>query len=155
MFVNQKPTDGVALLTAIDTASSSTAQTSAWVEASFFHAFLALVDVGVFGSSATVDFKVRQAKDSSGTGAKDITGKAITQLLAAGGNDVQAMINVRAEDLDSANGFNFIGLTLTVGTAASQVAALLLGFFPRFQPPVDPNASPAVQYGNASVVQIV
>jgi hypothetical protein len=155
MYTNQKPTDGLAVLTTIDPVSTGATVTGSWVPAAYFHAFLALIDVGVFGASATVDFKVRQAQDSSGTGAKDITGKAITQLVAAGGNNRQAMINVRSDDLDTNNGFGFINISATVGTAASLISAALLGVFPHVQPPVDASASPAVNFGASSVAQIV
>jgi hypothetical protein len=39
--------------------------------------------LGVLGASATVDAKLQQATDNSGTGVKDVTGKAITQLVKA------------------------------------------------------------------------
>ena len=161
MTPNQLPTDGVALLTALDPVSSSAAQTSAWVAVQNFHSFLALVDVGAFGASATVDFKLMQAKDNSGTGSKALTNastgatKAITQLLAAGGNNRQAFINARASDLDQLNGFGYIAMVLTVGTAASLVSAELLGFYPRFEPPVDSAANPAINLGASTVAQIV
>jgi hypothetical protein len=160
MTPNQLPTDGIALLTAIDAASSSAAQTSAWVAVQNFHSFLAMVDAGVFGASATVDFKLMQAKDASGTGSKALTNastgvaKAITQLLAAGGNNRQAFINARAQDLDQLNGFGFIAMVLTVGTAASLVSGYLFGVYPRFEPPVDSAANPAINLGATSVAQI-
>jgi hypothetical protein len=37
---------------------------------------IAVIKTGVLGASATVDAKLQQATDSSGTGVKDITGKA-------------------------------------------------------------------------------
>lgn len=160
MTPNQLPTDGIALLTAIDAASSSAAQTSAWVAVQNFHSFLAMVDVGVFGSSATVDFKLQQATSSGGAGAKALnnasTGvaKAITQLLAAGGNNRQAFINARASDLDQLNGFGYIAMVLTVGTAATLVSGYLFGVYPRFEPPVDSAASPAINLGASTVAQI-
>ena len=68
-------------------------------------------------------------------------------MLAAGGNNVQAEINVDAQELDAANGFAYVQLTVTVGTAATGTAAALLGVNPRFAPASDFNA--------ASVAQIV
>ena len=52
-----------------------------------------------------------------------------------------------AEELDTDNGFNFVGLTITVGTATSDVAGMILAF--------DPRNAPASDNDNASVVEIV
>jgi len=156
MTPNQLPSDGVAVLTTLDPASvaASTVVTS-WVPVQNFHSFLALLETGVLGASATLDAKLRQASDSSGTGAKDITGKALVQIVKASGDNKQAMINARASDLDQANGFGWIALSVTIGTAASIFGAQLLGFYPRFEPPKDAGASPAINLGSANVVQIV
>lgn len=119
--------------------------TTGWVSMAAFHQIAALIAVGTFGASATVDAKLQQAQDSGGTGVKDITGKAITQMLAAGGNNKQVTIECRDTDLDVANGFGFVRLSLTVGTAATQTAAFLLGALPIFEP-----ANP---FNNTSVTQ--
>jgi hypothetical protein len=96
---------------------------------------LALIQSGVLGTGATLDAKLQQATDASGTGAKDVTGKAITQLTQAGsGSAKQAIINLRPEDLDVNNGYAYVRLSVTVGVAASLTAAQLLGFNPRFAP---------------------
>lgn len=161
MTPNQLPTDGLALLTSLDPVSSVAAQTSAWVAVQNFHSFLALLSVGAFGASATVDFKLMQATSSGGAGSKALTNastgvaKQITQLLAAGGNGRQAFINARASDLDQANGYGFIAMVLTVATAASLVEGALMGFYPRFEPPVDAAANPAINLGASTVAQII
>jgi hypothetical protein len=155
MFANAKLTDVSALLGAIDAVSTATTVTTGWVPVADFHEFCFIVDAGVFGSSATVDAKIQQALDSSGTTPKDVTGKAITQLLAAGGNNRQAFINLRPEDLDTNNAYCFIRGSITVGTAASLVAGILLGYAPRLMPTVDAGANPAVNLGASTVAQIV
>lgn len=156
MGPNQRPTDGLALLAAINPASQAAGTAnSGWVSMANFQRALGEIDVGVFGSSATVDSKFQQAQDSSGTGAKDITGKAITQLLAAGGNNRQAFINISDTDLDSANGFGYVQLSITVGTAATLIAGSVKGFTPRYEPPVDSAANPAINLGASTVAQIV
>jgi hypothetical protein len=43
----------------------------------------------------------------------------------------QVMINLRPEQLDVTNGFRWVRLSVTVGTAASLINALLLGVHPR------------------------
>lgn len=147
--MNVKASEQVALLAAINPASQAAGSaTSGWVLASEFQKFLALVQVGVFGASATVDANIQQATSSGGAGAKAIgSGRAITQLLAAGGNNVQAEINLDAQELDVNNGFEYVQLTITVGTAATVIAGAVFGFNPRLAPSSD--------FNNASVVQIV
>ena len=64
---------------------------------------------------------------SSGTGAKDISGKAITQLTQAGtDSDKQVLIHVDQNDLDVDNSFTHFRVSMTVATAASEIAAIVL-----------------------------
>ena len=147
MFPNAKGSELVAVLATISPVSQGAGTAnSGWVSMADFE-IMGVVDVGVFGASATVDAKFQQAQDSSGTGAKDITGKAITQLLAAGGNNKQAIINVRGSELDVNNGFNYVQLSVTVGTAATLISAHVFG--------VNPNFATADAFNPASVAQIV
>jgi hypothetical protein len=93
---------------------------------------LAIVAVGDMVATSTVDGKLEQATDGAGTGAKDITGKAITQFTAAGtDSNKQALINLRPEELDIANNFTHFRLTMTVATAASDAMGIVLGGAPR------------------------
>jgi hypothetical protein len=112
-----------------------------------FHSILAIINTGVLGTSATIDARLQQATDSSGTGSKDVTSRAITQIVKASGDNKQALINVKPEDLDTVNGFGFVRLSVTVGTAASQTAAQVLG--------VNPRELPVSTANQAAVVQVV
>ena len=106
--------------------------TTGWIDASVFQQFMAVVQAGDLGTGATLDAKLEQATDSAGTGAKDITGKAITQLTQAGGDsNKQAVIAVNPGDLDLANDFTHFRLSVTIGTAASDAGAVVLGLNPR------------------------
>lgn len=98
-----------------------------WLDMSVLFTAMALVSIGAFGANATVDAQLEQATDANGTGAKPIPGSQITQLVAAGGNDRQAQIDLRQEDFDRNAGFRFFRLTVTVGGAATQLAASLIG----------------------------
>lgn len=98
------------------------------------------------GASATLDAKVQQAQDAIGTGAKDVTGKSITQIVKATGDNKQALINFKPEDLDNTNNFGFVRLSLTVGTAASIIAATLFWVNPRY--------ATAEAFNQAAVAQI-
>lgn len=135
MFLNQKPSESMAVLATLDPVSQSAATvTTSWVDAGQYHALMALIQSGVLGASATLDAKIQQATDSSGTGAKDVTGKAITQIVKASGDNKQAIINFRGSDLDVEGGFRYVRLSVTVGTAASLISAVLLGCYPRMAP---------------------
>ena len=148
MFTNSKASEMLAILATIDPASQAAgAISSGWVSAANHLGFLAVVQTGVLGSSATVDAKLQQALDATGTGAKDITGRAIIQIVKATGDNKQALINVKPEDLDTVNGFGFVRVTVTVGAAASVTSAQLIGVNPRF--------APADAANQAAVVQVI
>lgn len=144
MNVNLKPSDRVAVVGAIDPdANAAGALSTGWVSVAEYASLMAIVMAGTLGASATLDAKLEQATDSSGTGAKDVTGKAITQLTQASPNDSdqQAIINCGQQDLDVNGGFAFVRLTMTVGTATSDCGAVLLGFDPAYAPAVDNDAT--------------
>jgi hypothetical protein len=148
MFPNAKGSEQLSILATFDPISQAAATVNTgWVSVANFHSFLAVVQTGVMGASATLDAKVQQAQDNTGTGVKDITGKSIAQIVKASGDNKQALINFRPEDLDNANSFAYVRLSLTVGTAASVVAASLLGINARY------NTSDA--FNQAAVVQII
>ena len=135
MFPNAKGSELFSVLATIDPASQAVGTvTTGWISAGNHHSLLALVQSGVLGTGATLDAKLQQATDASGTGAKDVTGKAITQIVKARGDNKQALINLRPDDLDVTNGYAYVRLSLTVAVAASLTAAQLLGFNPRFAP---------------------
>ncbi len=148
MFTNSKASEMLAILATIDPASQSAGSaTTGWVSVANHHGLLAVVQTGVLGTLATVDAKLQQATDSTGAGAKDVAGRAITQIVKATGDNKQALINLKPEDLDTVNGFGFVRVALTVGVAASITGAQLLGVNPRF--------APADAGNQAAVVQVV
>lgn len=110
---------------------------SDWVDMAVFPQVMAVAMAGVLGAAATLDAKLEQAQDGSGTGVKDITGKAITQLVKATDDGKQAIINCRGEELDINGGFSFVRLTMTVGAAISDGGGLVLGMGPRYGPASD------------------
>lgn len=148
MFPNALGSELIAQLGFIAPISQSAGTvTTGWVDVSKAQRLLALIETGVLGASATVDAKLQQATDSSGTSAKDITGKAITQIVKASGDNKAALINLNADELDVNGGFSFARLSITVGTAASLVGGRLLGLATK--------NGPASGVNDASVVQIV
>jgi hypothetical protein len=127
MYPNAKGSELLAILTTLDPASQAagTAATE-WVSMVMFHDLLAIVQTGSLGTSATVDAKLQQAKDVNGTGTKDVAGKALTQIVKAGGENKQALIDF---------------------TPASQVSAQILG--------VNPLYGPADAANQADVIQVL
>lgn len=122
-------------------------QTTDWISLSAFQSIMAIVMAGTLGASATLDAKLEQAQDASGTGAKDVAGSNITQLVKASDDDKQAAIECWAEDLDIANDFTHVRLSMTVGTATSDCSAIVLGMNSRY--------GPASDYDAASIAEIV
>jgi hypothetical protein len=132
MNSNVKPSDRVAIVGNIDPdVYTASTVTTGWIDMSKFHAIMAIVQAGTLGSSATLNAKLQQATSAAGAGAKDITGKAITQLTQAGtDSDKQAVINLFADELDINNGFTHVQLSMTIGTATSDAGAIVLGLDP-------------------------
>lgn len=149
------PSEEVAVVDAIDPdAYGEGAASTAYIAVKNFHSFMAVITVGTMASNHTLDAVLQQATTSGGGSVKSITGSSITTLTAAGtDSDKQVVINVRSQDLDVANGFDYIRLTLTLASTASPFSgntdygAVLLGFHPRH--------APASDNDNASVDEIV
>ena len=148
-MINVKASEQVGVLGVITPTSQGVgAAVSGWLPMANFNKALFLISVGTFGAAATVDATLQQATDNAGTGAKVFTNsKAITQQLAAGGNNIQVEINLDASEFDVENSFQFVQLSVTVGGAATLTSAAVLGFNPRNGPASANNA--------ASVTQIV
>lgn len=145
---NILPSKDVVVVGVIDPdLNTAAAHSTGWIDMNLIQAIQAIVLAGTLGASATLDAKLEQATSAAGAGAKDITGKVITQLTQAGTDesDLQAIINCRSEELDINNGFTHARLTMTVGTASSDSCGIVLGHYARFQPAADV----------ATVVQVV
>ena len=93
------------------------------LDMSKFRRALFVLDVGAFGSSATVDMKLQESTDNSSFTDLAGTGVAITQLVAAGGNNRLATLEVRADQLTK----RYVRARVTVGTAATLLQCLALG----------------------------
>ncbi len=144
---HNKPSDDIALLGVIDPDAYATgAFNTDWCAAEYFNSFFAVCSVGIIVTSGTVDFKLQQATSSTGAGSKDITSANITQLTT-GDNDEQSWINIRADQLDVANNFDFIRGVMTVTTAGADSAAYIYGY--------KAESGPASGHDLASVGEIV
>lgn len=145
---NLLPSQRAAVVGVINPASLGIgAVSTAWIAMKNYESLLALIKTGILGAAATLDAKFEQATDSGGSGVKDVTGKAIAQLVKATNDDDQAEINLRADELDVNGGFDHVRLTVTVAAAASFADATVWAF--------DPHYGPASDNDLASVVEIV
>ena len=148
LAVNARLSETASVLATIDPVSQAVGTiTTGWIAAANHERFMAIVQSGLLGAGATLDGKIQQAQDNAGTGAKDVTGKALVQIVKATGDNKQALINLRADELDMANNFTFFRLSLTVGVAASLVGASVIGGIAK-------NA-PASSLNQAGVVQVI
>lgn len=148
-MINALASEQVAIVGTIDPdANTAAALSTVWIPVKNFMSFMACVMAGTLGSSATLNGKLEQATTVGGSGAKDITGKAITALTDGGtDSDKQAVINLRPEELDVAGGFDHFRLTMTTATATSDSAAWVIG--------INPMRAPASDHDEGSVDEIV
>ena len=144
-----KATDQVAVVGVIDPdANAAGTVYSDYVNMEYFEEVLGIGLAGTFGTSGTLDFSLVQATSATGASVKAITGKAATQLThAATENDLQAVINLKAADLDSANSFSFVALKMVTAVATGDSGGVLLG--------IKPKHGPANAHDVASVTEIV
>lgn len=137
MNTNILPSDRARVMGVIDPDAYGTGtETTGWLDMSEYAWMLAIVMAGDLGTSATLNAKIEEAKDSSGTDSQDLSGKAITELTQAGSDsNKQALINVNAADMS--DDFTHIRLSMTVGTASSDAAGMVMGFDARYEPEDD------------------
>lgn len=115
--------------------SETTEVNTGWVYAGNHHRFAILVSVGDMQSGATFDIDIEEATDSDGTGVQTITSKSTTQLTQAGGDGNQVLIiELRAEELDVADSFDYFRVEVTPASAAVEFAVFVLGILPRYAP---------------------
>ncbi len=142
--------EACSVLDAIDAdAYTAATYTTGWIDMSIWSKIGALVAVGDLGSSATVAAKLEQSGPTSGTGTKDITGKAIVGLTQTPTNNsnTQQWINCRNDELDAINNFRYVRLSITIGTATSDAAGYVFG--------LDCKYGPATDHDNANVTQVI
>lgn len=143
------PSELAAVVGVIDPdANTAATHTTDWMSMSNFAMIMAVVMTGDLGSGATLDARLEQATDDSGSDVKDIEDAAITQLTQAGGDsNKQAILQCYGEDLDLENEFTHVRLSVTIAGATSDSAAVVLGMGPRY--------APASDHDLASVEEIV
>lgn len=131
MSTSANGTDVIAIKGLIEPVAGSSTYTTAWIYGGDSYSWVAAVTAGAV--TGTVDAKIEQASDSSGTGAKDLTGSDITQLTAAG----SAVIQFKANDLDNANDFTHFRLSITTSNAADVAGGVVVASCPVNAPLAD------------------
>lgn len=139
--LNFKLSEMVAVMAALDPVSlAAGTYTSAYVSAAKLHGFAGLVQVGAGGGTVTVS--LMQATDTSGTGAKAITGKTTTGAVTPA---VQYTVEGRPTDLDATNGFTAVALRIVVAGTATVAGGTLLGINTAYLPASVLNAASVAQ----------
>jgi hypothetical protein len=124
MQYNENITEALAVLGQLAPSSlSAAAHTVGPFNTKLFRRIVAIVNIGALGSSATVDVQFKAINSSSSYVA--VTGTTITQITTGSTNLV--LVELRAETLAAQNLGPNVELVITVGTAASQVSAVVLG----------------------------
>ena len=127
MYHNLNLSSRIALLGGISPRAAAVGTVSTpWMDMQMLFTAMVLISLGAFGAGATVDAQIEQATDGNGANAKAIPGSQIAQLVAAGGNDRQAQIDLRQEDFDRNAGFRFFRVSITVSGAETQLAASVI-----------------------------
>lgn len=107
--------------------------TFGWLSMRDYHKAVVVIDIGAIAANGTVDFKLTQATDDAGAGAKDITGKAITALGDADDNSV-VVVELDASELDVSNNYDHINGELSLGGhAAILCQAVCIRYQSRFK----------------------
>ena len=129
MNTSAKATDLASIVGIIEPVAGAATYTTGWIYAGDSTSFLALVSCGTAGTS--VNAKIQQASDSSGTGAKDLSGSAITEI---DGDGESAQIEFRANDLDTANDFTHFRLSVTTVGATNVTGGCVIATCPTNAP---------------------
>ncbi len=110
---------------------------SSWIDLAGYYQLAAIIATGTLGASATLDGKWQLADDGSGTNTVDAPSTALTQILKAAGDNKQAIHTLDPNQL-TLRTKRFVRYVLTVGTAASDCAVVILGLQPRSIPVTQP-----------------
>jgi hypothetical protein len=127
--------EGLAVVSTIDPQLLDNATANGdYVDMSKFRRVMFVFAVGAI--DAVLDFSLREAQDTGGTGEAAITGKAITQFTATDDNK-QAIIEVAAEELSA--GYRYVRPRVVGadGAAGGQIVVIGLGGNARFSPASD------------------
>ena len=95
-------------------------------DGSTYNRFIGVAECGIITAGQSLIVQLLQATTAAGGGAKAL-GSTATFLAAGAVVTGVAICDARAEELDSANGFKFIGIRLTA-SESDKVAGAVIGF---------------------------
>ena len=107
--------------------------TGSWIDVSKCGRFVVLAKAGAVTAAKVLTVQLRQAKDASGTAAKDL-GTAVTAAGAGGNAPADVEIEKRSAELDGANGFTHVTAVLGIDENAKLGAAYVLRGERRYVP---------------------
>jgi len=143
MNATEKFTEVVDVLAALaPTTANGTqaAHTTGYVDFADYHRGFVWLHIGTPSGASTIDVTLQQAKDTAGTGTKEltdvtgVTGTKSPDQIVAGDAGNYVGIEINTPELDATNGYHCIQATVTVGTAAYTYALALLGLVGRYEP---------------------
>jgi len=134
-YTNRVSEELVPLVTHYPLTRQVASHVSDWVLLENYHRAWLFLTMGAMGVNATLTAKLQQASDATGTGVKDITGKALTSLTQAGADDNSlACIELQTEELDVDGGFEYVRFMVTIAVADVSYGATLFGTNSRYKP---------------------
>jgi hypothetical protein len=123
--MNTKISDKLRLAASKASADIVTAATTAYVSASGARRFAAALSAKALADTKKVTVQLKQAQSSAGLNAKNL-GAAVEHTASGAETDVTAWAEAQASDLDTANGFGFIAVTVSSDNSAAVPAAVVL-----------------------------
>lgn len=134
--MNKTPSEIAAVVGVIDPdAYAQSTITTDYIAMKYFGRYMAILAAGDIVSTGTIDAKLIAYTNTSGGGAFDVPGAAITQLTQAGtDSNKQAVINFNTDVLAGPTKYTHFKLSVTLGTAGADFGAVVLGFEPKYGP---------------------
>ena len=144
--MSARPSEKVAVVGTVDPDANATgAFPTDWISIDDYQQVMFVIMIGTLVGTATVDFTVQEADDSTGGNAATLASGVLTITQRdTGENDSQVIVNVDSEQLS--NTFTHIRGILQMTTQTGDTAVLALGLLPR--------DGPANKNDLASVVEI-
>lgn len=132
--MSARPSEKVAVVGTVDPDANATgAFATDWISVDDYQQIMFVIMAGILVGTATLDFTVQEADDSTGGNAATLASGVltITQITTAG-NDTQVVVNVDSEQLS--NTFTHVRGILQVTTQTADSAVIALGLLPRDGP---------------------
>lgn len=130
---NLRGSEVCAIVSTIDPAATTTVRTGDWVDAASWEQLMFILLGGDAAADSTIDFKLEQATSSGGAGAKDLVAATQRAAHATTNDNIQTILETRAEELDHANGFRYVRPSILGAAATGFIGGVLgLGFNSRY-----------------------